>query len=292
MQVSRQAIYRTPKRRTDPGPRLVSSAVDRTVRRGWQAEPDRRQPDGRSAHLARAGPAGEPQAGAAGDAPGAAVAAPPAAAPAAAAGFLARPAHRPALAHGHDLGLGGRARLVLPQRRDRLLHARDPGLGARAALPGEGGARRRRARASPLTASNRGSSCSAPTTAPRSRAAASAPGWPSSRSPIAAASYRDPESQAFIESWFSKLKERLIWRQEFETLDQARAAIGAYVERYHHRPHQFPRPPHPEGGEADLGGCPGRRASTKSSGLRCQRRGGPGQMIAVGVDTTKSATTR
>ncbi len=51
--------------------------------------------------------------------------------------------------------------------------------------------------------------------------------------------YRDPESQAFIESWFGKLKERLIWREEFETLDQARAAIGAYVERYHHRPHQF-----------------------------------------------------
>ena len=51
--------------------------------------------------------------------------------------------------------------------------------------------------------------------------------------------FRDPESQAFIESWFSKLKERCIWREEFETLDQARAAIGAYVERYHHRPHQF-----------------------------------------------------
>jgi putative transposase len=49
--------------------------------------------------------------------------------------------------------------------------------------------------------------------------------------------YRDPESQAFIESWFSKLKERLVWRTEFETLDQARAEIGAYVERYHHRPH-------------------------------------------------------
>lgn len=49
--------------------------------------------------------------------------------------------------------------------------------------------------------------------------------------------YRDPESQAFIESWFSKLKERCIWREEFETLDQARPAIGAYVERYHHRPH-------------------------------------------------------
>ena len=49
--------------------------------------------------------------------------------------------------------------------------------------------------------------------------------------------YRDPESQAFIESWFSKLKERLVWRSEFETLDEARAAIAAYVETYHHRPH-------------------------------------------------------
>jgi putative transposase len=50
--------------------------------------------------------------------------------------------------------------------------------------------------------------------------------------------YRDPESQAFIESWFSKLKQRCIWREEFETLDEAREAIGRYVDRYHHRPHQ------------------------------------------------------
>jgi putative transposase len=49
--------------------------------------------------------------------------------------------------------------------------------------------------------------------------------------------YRDPESQAFIESWFGKLKERCIWREEFETLDQARHAIGDYVDRYHDRPH-------------------------------------------------------
>jgi len=49
--------------------------------------------------------------------------------------------------------------------------------------------------------------------------------------------YRDPESQAFIESWFSKLKQRCVWREEFETLDEARAAIGAYVDGYHHRPH-------------------------------------------------------
>jgi putative transposase len=51
--------------------------------------------------------------------------------------------------------------------------------------------------------------------------------------------YRDPEGQAFIESWFSKLKEREVWRSEYETLDDARAGIGAYIERYHHRPHQF-----------------------------------------------------
>jgi putative transposase len=49
--------------------------------------------------------------------------------------------------------------------------------------------------------------------------------------------YRDPESQAFIESWFGKLKQRCVWRQEFETLEQAREVIGAYVIHYHHRPH-------------------------------------------------------
>jgi putative transposase len=49
--------------------------------------------------------------------------------------------------------------------------------------------------------------------------------------------YRDPESQAFIESWFGKLKQRLVWRIEFETLDQARKEIAAYIHSYHHRPH-------------------------------------------------------
>jgi putative transposase len=49
--------------------------------------------------------------------------------------------------------------------------------------------------------------------------------------------YRDPESQAFIESWFRYLKERCVWRHEFETLDQAREVIAAYIAHYHHRPH-------------------------------------------------------
>jgi putative transposase len=49
--------------------------------------------------------------------------------------------------------------------------------------------------------------------------------------------YRDPETQAFIESWFGKLKEREVWREEYETLDDARRGIGGYVDRYHGRPH-------------------------------------------------------
>jgi putative transposase len=49
--------------------------------------------------------------------------------------------------------------------------------------------------------------------------------------------YRDPESQAFIESWFSKLKERCVWRHEVETLDQAREVIKGHIDRYDHRPH-------------------------------------------------------
>jgi putative transposase len=49
--------------------------------------------------------------------------------------------------------------------------------------------------------------------------------------------YGDPESQAFIESWFSKLNERLIWRMEFETLEQLRVELAAHIDHYHHRPH-------------------------------------------------------
>lgn len=49
--------------------------------------------------------------------------------------------------------------------------------------------------------------------------------------------YRDPESQAFIESWFGKLKEREVWLNEYETLEEARHGIARYVARYHHRPH-------------------------------------------------------
>ena len=49
--------------------------------------------------------------------------------------------------------------------------------------------------------------------------------------------YRDPESQAFIESWFGQFKKRVAWRSEWESLDQARSDIATYVNYYHHRPH-------------------------------------------------------
>jgi putative transposase len=49
--------------------------------------------------------------------------------------------------------------------------------------------------------------------------------------------YRDPESQAFIESWFGQFKKRCAWRSEWETIEQARTEIAAYIGRYHHRPH-------------------------------------------------------
>jgi putative transposase len=49
--------------------------------------------------------------------------------------------------------------------------------------------------------------------------------------------YRDPESQAFIESWFGQFKKRLAWRSEWESLDQARKEIDNYIDGYQHRPH-------------------------------------------------------
>ncbi len=54
---------------------------------------------------------------------------------------------------------------------------------------------------------------------------------------IAAAATAIPESQAFIESSFGKLKERLVWRTEFESLDQARRELAGCIDDYYHHPH-------------------------------------------------------
>lgn len=49
--------------------------------------------------------------------------------------------------------------------------------------------------------------------------------------------YREPESPAFIESWFAQFTKRCAWRAEWETLDQARNDIHTHIDHYHHRPH-------------------------------------------------------
>ena len=90
---------------------------------------------GRGVGAAPARAARQPQARAAGDARARADPAPPPAGASAPARVLPRRAPRSALAPGHDLGLGRRARLGLPDRRDRLLHARDRRLAPRDPLP-------------------------------------------------------------------------------------------------------------------------------------------------------------
>jgi putative transposase len=49
--------------------------------------------------------------------------------------------------------------------------------------------------------------------------------------------YRDPESQAFIESWFGKLKQREVWLNEYGTVHDARGGIARYIAYYHDHPH-------------------------------------------------------
>jgi transposase InsO family protein len=125
---------------------------------------------------------------------------------------------------------------VLSERGDRLLHARDHRPGAGRPLPRPGGDRRHRLRhRGPQRCARNADVGTDNGTAFTSRAF---------RARLAEHEithrrdgYRDPESQAFIESWFSTLKQRCVWREEFETLDEARYKIGVYIDRYHHRPH-------------------------------------------------------
>ncbi len=87
--------------------------------------------------------------------------------------------------------------------------------------------------------------------------------------------YRDPESQAFIESWFGQFKKRCAWRIEWETIEQARQEIASY--------RRLPPPaalraglPHPRRGRPHLGRP---RTPTHHSDLTRQRRRGPRQPL-------------
>jgi transposase InsO family protein len=91
--------------------------------------------------------------------------------------------------------------------------------------------------------------------------------------------YRDPDSQAFIESRFEQAKKRCARRAERESIDQARREITAYIDHYHHRPHsgigyrtdnanRGPRHGGPAG-SMSTGGSHRRTDPTCRSRLRC-----------------------
>ena len=44
----------------------------------------------------------------------------------------------------------------------------------------------------------------------------------------------EPQCNGAIERFVRTLKEQCLWLHRFETLDQARAIIGAFIERYNH----------------------------------------------------------
>ncbi len=63
------------------------------------------------------------------------------------------------------------------------------------------------------------------------------PAGATDNSPGSSAQDATPKARRSSSRGFRYAEERCIWRHEFETLEQARAVIGPYVERYHHRPH-------------------------------------------------------
>jgi putative transposase len=141
-----------------------------------------------------------------------------------------------ALAPRHDLGLGRRARLDIPQRDHRLLTREIVGWSLELRCRTDEAidlvdtaVTTRGIPAGPLTL---GTDNGSAFTSRRFKAKLVELGVTHRRG-----GYRDPESQAFIESWFGKLKQRVVWRSEFETLDDARTAIAAYIDSYHDRPH-------------------------------------------------------
>lgn len=44
----------------------------------------------------------------------------------------------------------------------------------------------------------------------------------------------EPQCNGVIERFIRTLKEQCLWLHRFDTLDQARAIIGAFIERYNH----------------------------------------------------------
>jgi putative transposase len=202
MRVSRQAIYRTPRRRTDPGPRPVSGEVDEAIVEVAKQNPTdgtrmvaalTSREIGRPISRKRAQRVMRQER------------------------LLQR--HRPLFRRKRpgfsrvirpdqlwhmDMTSVWTAEhgLVLSERDHRLLQPRDPGLGTRHPLPKAGGpgGGRGRARRPP----GRGRSAG-PRDRQRHRLYVAVLSRPVAELGVThrRGGYRDPESQAFIESWFS-----------------------------------------------------------------------------------------
>jgi TrkA domain protein len=112
--------------------------------------------------------------------------------------------------------------------------------------------------------------------------------------------YRDPESQALIETWFGQCKQRCAWRSEWESIDQARTEVGAYIDSWRTRGtgrSAEARHAPADGGEADrpcrLVGGSGRSAVTDFEetplpglGIRYQFTTAAGMRLGVLVHRT------
>jgi len=232
--ISRQAIYR-PLRRPPVGQRRPLAPIDRVVLDVCARQPDRRHPDSRRPRVAGSRRGGQPQARAATDARTRPAATQALRGPPATARLLPGHAARRALASRHDwvaehgwcylnAAIDCCTREIVGWALDVRCRAAEASTVIEAAVaervigPGE------------LTlGTDNGTAFTS--RAFRTRLA-------EHRIVRRRGGYRDPESQAFIESGFSKLKQRCVWREEFETLDEARERIGAYIDGYHHRPHQ------------------------------------------------------
>ena len=229
---------------------------------------------------AEARPAGEPQAGAAGDAAAEADPAPPPARAAQAARLLR--VERPRQLWQLDMTSIWVAEhgWTYLNAIDRLLHPRDRRLGAEPALPRRRSDRRRRPGRQGLRDPARRARRSAPTTARRSPPAASANDSPSSGSATAAAATATPSARPSSRAGSGNSKNGRSGCNEYETLDDARRGIAGYVDRYHHRPHSGLNYRTPAEVAPDLGGSTG---TTKTSGLTCRTPTGSRQLDATKV---------
>jgi putative transposase len=95
--------------------------------------------------------------------------------------------------------------------------------------------------------------------------------------------YRDPESHAFIESWFGKLKQREVWPNEYETLDDARPRDRRIRRLLPPPPPQRAQLPDAPGGAPDRRGSAGTTKKRPSLSTPVGSRSVPQEEVGLGT---------